>query len=123
MIIDDSYNENPLSVKAAIDVLAQCSGTRLLVFGDMLELGEASSRLHEEIGRAAKLLGIDYLFCFGSESRHTAEAFGNGATHFETQQALVNAVRPLLNEQATVLVKGSNSMGMNQVTSLLLQES
>ncbi len=121
-IIDDSYNANPASVKAAIAVLAAYPGRRVLVLGDMLELGSDSEHYHREIGVAAKDAGIDYLFAFGPRSVASVAAFGKHAAHYADHAALADAVKPLLNADATVLVKGSNSMGMHQVTRLLLQE-
>src|SRR3990167_9315975 len=121
-IIDDSYNANPASVKAAIEVLTQRKGLRVLVLGDMLELGALSPALHREIGAVAKMAGIEYLFAYGPLSRYSVEAFGQNGRHFESQQALVAELRPLLNQKMTVLVKGSNSMGMNHVAKSLLQE-
>lgn len=119
-VIDDSYNANPTSVKAAIDILAGRRGLRTLVLGDMMELGDLSDHLHQEIGAAAKKAGIDYLFCYGSGSRFSVAAFGENGQHFASKEALVAALRPLLNDNMTVLVKGSNSMGMNQVAQSLL---
>lgn len=121
-IIDDSYNANPASVKAAIDVLTQYGGQRVLVLGDMLELGEASAAFHRDIGVAAQQAGIDFLFAYGPLSQSAVEAFGKSGRHFESQQALVAELRPLLNEKMTVLVKGSNAMGMNEVAQSLLRE-
>jgi UDP-N-acetylmuramoyl-tripeptide--D-alanyl-D-alanine ligase len=121
-IIDDSYNANPSSVAAAISVLAHCRGERVLVLGDMLELGDQSAHYHREVGQLAKAMGIDHLFVLGPASVETAQAFGSGARHFEDSSALIAAVRPLLHANMTVLVKGSNAMGMNRVALALMQE-
>lgn len=121
-IIDDSYNANPSSVAAAISVLAHCHGERVLVLGDMLELGDHSAHYHREVGQLAKAMGIDQLFVLGSASVETAQAFGPGARHFEDSSALIAAVKPLLHANMTVLVKGSNAMGMNRVALALMQE-
>lgn len=120
MIIDDSYNANPLSVMAAIDVLKNQTGSSVLVFADMLELGEHSDELHRQIGKKASDVGISHLFCYGPLSVATAKAFGKAAQHFEDKGLLIEAVRNVLSEDVTVLTKGSNSMGMDQVTAALL---
>jgi len=121
-IIDDSYNANPASVKAAIDVLSKRDGTLVLVLGDMLELGAGSGEWHEKIGQQAQSAGIQHLFCFGDQSQMAAKAFGASAYHFNSQDELVKNLRQILNDQVTVLVKGSNSMGMNKVVEALLRE-
>lgn len=122
-VIDDSYNANPASVLAAIAVLADRPGVSVLVLGDMLELGNESEEWHRKIGQAAKSAGIRHLFCYGPNTEKTVAAFGNSAAkHFSTREALTLALKPLLNEQVTVLIKGSNAMGMNQITQSLLQE-
>lgn len=121
-IIDDSYNANPASVKAAIEVLSHTEGVPILVLGDMLELGEMAHQFHAEIGNLANQMGIQHLFAFGELSIHAARSFGSRGQHFSSQEELVDALRPLLNNQVTVLVKGSNSMGMHQVAQSLLEE-
>ncbi len=121
-IIDDSYNANPSSVTAAIKVLAGCAGDSVLVFGDMLELGEGTDQFHQSIGEEALRSGITRLYCYGAHSRYAAQAFGNHAYHFDTQDELVKALKDYLHENATVLVKGSKSMGMNKVTQALLED-
>ncbi len=122
LIIDDSYNANPASVQAAIDVLSHYQGTSVLVLGDMLELGQNADKLHREIGRAANHAGIEHLFCFGEYAEGAADAFGQRGQHFNSQQDLIFALRPLLNDKVTVLVKGSNSMGMQKVAQSLMKE-
>ena len=121
-IIDDSYNANPTSVAAAIDVLSHRDGTLVLVLGDMLELGSGSGEWHEKIGQQAHQAGIQHLFCVGTYSAEAAKAFGASAHHFQTKEELVQELRSILNDRVTVLVKGSNSMGMNKVVEALLQE-
>lgn len=119
VIIDDSYNANPLSVRAAIQLLAKRSGERILVMGDMRELGENGPKYHEEIGADAKQLGIEQLYCCGDLSRHTAHAFGKKGYFFSNRDELIQALRPQLNQQVTVLIKGSRSMQMDQVVAAL----
>ncbi len=114
-LIDDTYNANPGSVRAAIDVLAQTPGEKILVLGDMGELGEDSAQLHAEIGRYAKALGVDALFCLGEMSRHAAQAFGANAWYFERIQELLADLENRLTPEVTVLVKGSRFMEMERV--------
>lgn len=118
-MIDDSYNANPLSMRAAIAILARRSGERILVMGDMRELGEDARLYHQQIGLDAKNSGIDHLFCFGDLSRHAAQAFGRRAYFFADQKELIQALKPYMRESVTVLVKGSNSMQMDKVVSAL----
>ena len=114
-LIDDSYNANPDSVRAAIEVLAQAAGEKILVLGDMGELGADGPQLHADIGRYAREKGIDTLFCLGDLCRHTALAFGAGAAHFERIQALLADLEKHLSPTVTVLVKGSRFMEMERV--------
>jgi len=114
-LIDDTYNANPGSVCAAIEVLAQASGEKILVLGDMGELGADAAQLHAEVGRYAQQKGIDALFCLGDLSRHSAQAFGAGAWHFERIQELLADLENRLSPTVTVLVKGSRFMQMERV--------
>ena len=121
-LIDDTYNANPASVRAAIAVLAACGGKRVLVLGDMGELGEAAQELHAGIGTAARQAGIETLYAMGEMSRATVEGFGAGARHFESAQALAAAVESELDALTTVLIKGSRFMRMERVVSLLTEQ-
>jgi UDP-N-acetylmuramoyl-tripeptide--D-alanyl-D-alanine ligase len=104
-VLDDTYNANPASVKAAIDVLAANSGTRLLVLGDMGELGAEAPAMHAAIGSYAKAAGIDALYTLGELSRHMVEAFGGGAQRYETPESLVADLKAKMDPDAIVLVK------------------
>jgi UDP-N-acetylmuramoyl-tripeptide--D-alanyl-D-alanine ligase len=119
LILDDTYNANPDSVRAGIDVLAQMPGHTFLVLGDMGEVGECSAQLHDEIGGYAKSCGIDGLFALGEASAVAVHNFGEGATHFTSVEALVAALAHRLEGQATVLVKGSRFMRMERVADAL----
>ncbi len=121
-IIDDSYNANPLSMRAAIQLLARRSGERILVIGDMRELGDNACQYHQEIGTEAKNFGIEQLYCYGDLSRYAADAFGKRAYFFSDRDQLIQALKPHLRKQVTVLIKGSNSMQMDQVV-IALRES
>jgi UDP-N-acetylmuramoyl-tripeptide--D-alanyl-D-alanine ligase len=113
--IDDTYNANPDSVRAALAVMRDLPGRRFLVLGDMGELGDTSAARHADIGLAARAVGIEQLFCLGAASRDAAQAFGPAAQHFETVEALLDGLEKALTADATVLVKGSRFMQMERV--------
>jgi len=121
-LIDDTYNANPDSARAAIAVLALAAGTKLFVLGDMGELGAGAGGLHAEIGAAAKAAGIDRLYALGELSRRAAQSFGEGAREFAAVDDLVAAVQADLSPRATVLVKGSRFMKMERVVDALSVE-
>lgn len=121
-VIDDTYNANPFSLQAAVNALATFEGKKILVLGDMKELGVEAKSIHEEVGRSIRQAGIDYLFTYGDLSANTAQAFGDGAFHFNEQEKLVHSLRPYLLEQTTVLIKGSRSMHMERVIASLKQD-
>lgn len=121
-LIDDSYNANPGSVRAAIDTLARFEGRRVLVLGDMAELGDNERQLHHEVGSYAREQGIDELWTVGVLSEHAASGFGGGR-HFGDRSGLAAALRPLLEPGLTVLVKGSRSAGMEAVVAALTEEN
>lgn len=123
VLIDDSYNANPDSAKAAIQVLAAAAGTRLLVLGDMGELGVDAAAMHAEIGKFAQCAHIDGLFALGELSRHAVAAFGSGARHFNNIEELTTALLPQLTAGVTVLVKGSRFMQMERVVKALEEEA
>jgi UDP-N-acetylmuramoyl-tripeptide--D-alanyl-D-alanine ligase len=114
-LIDDTYNANPDSVSAAIAVLAAMPGKRILVLGDMGELGAGAAELHAAIGQRAREAGIDLLFALGELSRHAAGEFGRGGRHFEYIEDLLAELENLLAAEVTVLVKGSRFMRMERV--------
>jgi len=120
-LIDDTYNANPDSVAAAIAVLAAQAGQRILVLGDMGELGPEAPDLHREIGAAARQAGIDRLLCLGELSLAAAESFGPGAMHFERIEELLAEIENALGPETTVLVKGSRFMKMERVVSSFLE--
>jgi UDP-N-acetylmuramoyl-tripeptide--D-alanyl-D-alanine ligase len=115
MLIDDTYNANPDSTRAAIAVLAVLAGTRILVLGDMGELGPEGRSLHRAVGAAAREAGIDRLLTVGELSEAAAAEFGEGGRHFGDIEALCTALESMLGPQVTVLVKGSRFMGMERV--------
>ncbi len=115
VLIDDSYNANPESVKAALAVLAGAAGRKILVLGDMGELGKASGNLHRTIGEAARLSKLDRLLTLGDLSKHASDAYGQGAQHFSTMEALLDDLENTLGADVTVLVKGSRFMRMERI--------
>ena len=120
-IIDDTYNANPASLAAAIQVLAGFAGQTILVLGDMGELGEDALSLHAEVGRVAKAAGIEALYSVGTMAKAAAQAFGEGAQYFADQASAIAALQPELTPQATVLLKGSRLSHMERVVAALLQ--
>ena len=118
-VVDDTYNANPDSVQAAIAVLAELPAPRLLVLGDMGEVGEQGPAFHAEVGASAKQAGIETLLAVGSLMQHATAAYGEGAVHFEDMTALVAAVQARMGQTGSVLVKGSRSMKMEQVVQAL----
>lgn len=118
LLIDDTYNANPDSVLAAIDVLAASAGPRTLILGDMGEVGEEGPRFHAEVGHHAASRGIETFLALGSLTRHACDAFGGKACHFEDLAALLEVVRGLASE-GTILVKGSRFMRMERVVEAL----
>jgi UDP-N-acetylmuramoyl-tripeptide--D-alanyl-D-alanine ligase len=119
-IIDDTYNANPDSMRAAISVLARRPGKRVLVLGDMGELGVDAAVMHAEIGREAKAAKVDGLFVLGELAREYAASFGAGAIHATNVDDLVASLKPTLDEKTTVLIKGSRFMRMERVVHALL---
>jgi UDP-N-acetylmuramoyl-tripeptide--D-alanyl-D-alanine ligase len=121
LVIDDTYNANPDSVRAAIDVLAAvpAGGERVLVLGDMGEVGDQGPAFHAEIGRHARERGIGRLLLAGEATRHAARAFGEGARHFDRFEDLLPAAAACDAAGNAVLVKGSRFMRMERVVDLL----
>jgi UDP-N-acetylmuramoyl-tripeptide--D-alanyl-D-alanine ligase len=114
-LIDDSYNANPDSARAAIAVLAQAPGKRLLVLGDMGELGPGAAEMHAEVGRCARESGVERLLTLGELSAHAARAFGPGARHYTRIEDLLAEIENVLAPDVAVLVKGSRFMRMERV--------
>mgnify|MGYP002335857904 CR=1 FL=1 len=113
--IDDTYHANPDSVKAALAVLARQPGKRILVLGDMGELGADAAAMHAQIGLVARAAGVDRLLALGDLTQATVGAFGPGAMHFERIEELLAELENALDPDTTVLVKGSRFMQMERV--------
>ena len=124
-VIDDTYNANPASLQAGLDVLNDSEGDKkILVLADMGELGNLAMSLHQQMGEQAHRSGVDQLFTFGEMAQHAAQAFGPVASHFTTQEALIAELKTVLKsseERFTVMVKGSRSMKMEYVVAALLE--
>jgi UDP-N-acetylmuramoyl-tripeptide--D-alanyl-D-alanine ligase len=122
IVIDDTYNANPDSVRAAIDVLAQMPGSRWLALGDMGEIGDQGPAFHREIGDYARAAGVDPLLTVGDAAAESAAAFGEGAEHFVSVDALSTYLADMARTGTTVLVKGSRFMRMERVVAALAGE-
>ncbi|MDH5378497.1 MAG: UDP-N-acetylmuramoyl-tripeptide--D-alanyl-D-alanine ligase [Gammaproteobacteria bacterium] len=114
-VIDDAYNANPESMFAAINVLSELDGVKILVIGDMFELGASADEGHKSVGKYAKEKAIDHLFCLGEKSKLACEVFGAGAKHYSELDKLVSELKSILEAGTTVLVKGSRGMRMERV--------
>jgi len=120
ILIDDSYNANPASTRAAIDVLSMHQGEKILVLGDMKELGENEISYHNEIGQYAKQKKIDAILGHGQLVKETIAAFGEGGQHFESKDLLIEALASSLKPMMCVLIKGSRSMKMEEVVEYII---
>jgi UDP-N-acetylmuramoyl-tripeptide--D-alanyl-D-alanine ligase len=124
-IVDDTYNANPSSVAAAITVLAAAGGQRLMVLGDMGELGADAVQLHAEAGERAKAAGVDILIGVGPLSKAAVDAFGDNGQHFPQLESLLSSLDDIFGkdhlEGKTVLIKGSRSMRMERVVEALAE--
>jgi UDP-N-acetylmuramoyl-tripeptide--D-alanyl-D-alanine ligase len=121
-IIDDTYNANPASLQAALEVLAAFPGRHWLVLGDMAELGDAAPDYHRQVAQMVRDYHVDRLLTIGELSRLTAASFGEGADHHASLDALVASLGESLEPHTTVLVKGSRSMHMERVVAALTSE-
>lgn len=120
LVIDDSYNANPASVRMAIHALLSCEGEKILVLGDMGELGTDARDMHAATGRYAREAGVTTLLATGELSRATVEGFGSGARHFADWQSLVDDCLARAAGNTVFLVKGSRSAGMDRVADALV---
>jgi UDP-N-acetylmuramoyl-tripeptide--D-alanyl-D-alanine ligase len=119
-IFDDTYNANPGSLKAALEVLSACPGQRWLLLGDMGELGKEAEEFHSKAGIMARAYGVERVYATGELTRHTIAAFGREGKHFSSTTALAASIGSALNKDVTLLVKGSRSMQMERVVKALL---
>ena len=126
-LVDDTYNANPDSVRAAIDVLAELPGPRLLVLGDMGEVGDQGPQFHEEVGAYAQARGIEHLLALGPLSQHAVAAYnaaGGAGQHLEAIEALNQAAMATVQQPLqSIVVKGSRFMKMERVVEALQSAS
>jgi UDP-N-acetylmuramoyl-tripeptide--D-alanyl-D-alanine ligase len=115
VLLDDTYNANPASLRAALEVLSSMPGQKILVLGDMGELGADATHFHAEIGAEARQLGIQKILALGDLSSYAVDEFGEGATHFKRIEDLLKNLESQLDADCTVLVKGSRFMKMERV--------
>ncbi|MGY8814507.1 MAG: UDP-N-acetylmuramoyl-tripeptide--D-alanyl-D-alanine ligase [Gammaproteobacteria bacterium] len=122
-IFNDTYNANPASLKAGLQVLSNYSGNRWLILGDMGELGKDAAEHHRLAGELAREYGVQRLFALGEFSNCVVDGFGDGALRFlETGELISIVLRELVND-TTILVKGSRTMGMEKIVDSLMEEN
>jgi len=119
-IIDDTYNANLESIRAGLNYLSQCIVKKILVIGDLAELGYYAESQHFEIGQIAKELQIDQLLAIGQFTPQSVKAFGEDALHFATRELLIEYLKKILNKQVNVLIKGSRSARMEEIVQNIL---
>ena len=120
IVLDDTYNANPDSVRAGIDVLAATVGKKILVLGDMGEIGDMTGQFHDEVGGYAKSQGVDRLLALGDSSALAAHNFGAGGRHFKKIEDLIGSLIDELTPETTVLIKGSRFMRMERVSDAVI---
>lgn len=120
IVIDDSYNANPASLKVALDVLSQCTGESWLILGAFGELGEDSTNIHREMGEMIKAYNVKRLFAVGENARYSVESFGAGAEFFSTQEELITRLKSQLTGSETLLIKGSRAQRMENIAASLI---
>tara|TARA_R110002049_G_scaffold182041_2_gene349686 strand:+ start:105009 stop:106355 length:1347 start_codon:yes stop_codon:yes gene_type:complete len=122
VIIDDTYNANPASLQAAIEVLCSQEKEPWLVLGDMGELGIEAEAIHTEIGVMAKSAGVKKLFGLGELAKHAVNGFGDDGFHFDQHEELGRQLRSQVTQECCILVKGSRSMHMEDVVDILIDD-
>ncbi len=122
IVIDDTYNANPGSLKVALEVLTQCDGEPWVVLGAFGEMGFDSKNIHEQLGKLIKSMNVVRLLTIGSDAESTSNAFGKGATFFSSQDQLIGTLKHELKGNETVLVKGSRLQKMENIVAELVNE-
>jgi len=122
-VIDDTYNANPGSLAAGLQVLRDCTGERVLVLGDMAELGPAADDIHRRVGELAKSLGVERLYALGPMAALAVKSFGQGGRHFQDAAALIEALIDAMHADMTLLVKGSRVMQMERVVAGIVRQT
>ncbi len=118
-IIDDTYNANPASLDAALEVLDEFPGRHWLVLGDMGELGNDDKVLHARAGEKSKASGVERLYALGELTKFTVQSFGEGARHVDTHEQLASLIGEEIDSDVTILIKGSRAMGLEQLVNAL----
>lgn len=121
IIIDDTYNANADSLKAGLDVLVMCPGKHWVVLGAFGELGQDSGKIHEEIGELISSKGVVRLLAIGPDAKNSVRAFGKGATFFDSQDELIDALKAELTGAEAILIKGSRTQRMENVAAALVE--
>ena len=119
-LIDDTYNANPSSVRAALEVLSELPGRRWLVLGDMAELGDFTASSHREAGELARALGVERLYAYGELAALAADSFGAGAERFRDIDALSRTLAAALTPTVRLLLKGSRVNRLERVVEALV---
>ncbi|MBB1485485.1 UDP-N-acetylmuramoyl-tripeptide--D-alanyl-D-alanine ligase [Oceanospirillum sediminis] len=122
-LLNDSYNANPGAVQAAVDTLMDFPGKRILVLGDVGELGDEAERLHFEMGIYARSAGVDELWTQGTLSQNAARGFGEDSRHFDDQVNLIAELKQAVTADSVLLIKGSRSAAMDKVSDALMDKS
>ncbi len=122
LLIDDTYNANPDSMRAAIDLLSSLPGPRVLIAGDMAETGAKCAQFHTDVGNYAKKKGIDRLILTGPNMQHAALSFGPAARHYEALEMLLRASRETVCVPSSVLIKASRAQGLDRIVKSLLKD-
>lgn len=122
LVIDDTYNANPFSLDAAVNTLVTIPGKKILVLGDMKELGPEAKQFHAKAGEKAKQAGVDFLYTLGELSQITTLHFGEHAEHFFEREKLIASLQKQITEKTTILVKGSRSMKMEQIVASIVPQ-
>jgi UDP-N-acetylmuramoyl-tripeptide--D-alanyl-D-alanine ligase len=122
LIIDDTYNANPASMRVAIEVAQEAKKTTFFVMGDMKELGEEALRAHADVGAFASRKGVTQLLAVGHYSRNAVESFGKGGHWFASKSALIEYLKEHITQDHVVLVKGSRGARMDKIVDALIEE-
>jgi UDP-N-acetylmuramoyl-tripeptide--D-alanyl-D-alanine ligase len=120
LVIDDSYNANPSSLKVALDVLTSCAGEPWLILGAFGELGKNSLEIHQQLGKLIREYGVKRLFTVGDPTQETVNTFGEGGVFFDSQNSLIETLQTHLQGHEVLLIKGSRSQQMEKVAAALI---
>jgi UDP-N-acetylmuramoyl-tripeptide--D-alanyl-D-alanine ligase len=119
VLINDSYNANPASFRNALEVLSKFPGKKVVIAGDMLELGEISREEHRKLGRLMNELGISEVIAYGEEVEETVKEFKGESYHFKVKEELLNFVSKYRFEGKAVLIKGSRANRLEEVAEIV----